>query len=530
MTDSTDGIRADDGYRPRMILKDDNVNVWSTVIESVFREKKVWAHVQGTVLHPGPPLIVGAGFVPAIPAVPAVPAVQAAMGVAAAAGIPEVPMVPPVPGVTQGQADARQAAIEKWEVNEAKANTILLQTLRPVDVIAVRSLPTVAARWTKITADYVPKSTILAMNAKNKLWGFAMRHGDSVLQTKQRLESYVEGCTTQLVFPTPEEVSNILLTRPSPKWQGVCDSLATRNPLPSVAQIFTTMLGMEERWETREKETEHAEAAYASWQSKNSGGGGRGGASGSQVQPFGGGRGGRGDRRRPVGGANTSKRGACYCCEKYGHFARECQHRDKTCGTCGKVGHLAATCRGASAKEAEAGIAAAAPLDPKKKFVRRVSFSAKGGKKEQALAGAKFAEAYEEEGYSAEVVEVHVADFGVVQKLGEPVWIADSGTNRHICRDANMLWDIEEIPHPVVIRQLVGEVIATHWGTARLIFEDKEGEPVHVALANTLLVPKMAVNLFSQQKMRAASTTLEYPQHVGRVWMRNAAGRYVGSF
>ena len=81
----------------------------------------------------------------------------------------------------------------------------------------------------------MPKSTILAMNAKNKLWGFAMRHGDSVLQTKQRFESYVEGCTTELVFPTPEEVSNILLTRPSPKWQGVCDSLATRNPLPSAA-------------------------------------------------------------------------------------------------------------------------------------------------------------------------------------------------------------------------------------------------------------------------------------------------------
>ena len=47
------GIRAngDEGYqKPRLFLKDGNYRYWITVIEQVLREKKVWGHVQGTVV------------------------------------------------------------------------------------------------------------------------------------------------------------------------------------------------------------------------------------------------------------------------------------------------------------------------------------------------------------------------------------------------------------------------------------------------------------------------------------------------
>ena len=77
------GIRAngDEGYqKARLILKDGNYRYWSTVIEQVLREKKIWGHVQGTVAVPGPILQLGAG---ATQAVPAVPEIVAAMGVAA---------------------------------------------------------------------------------------------------------------------------------------------------------------------------------------------------------------------------------------------------------------------------------------------------------------------------------------------------------------------------------------------------------------------------------------------------------------
>ena len=63
-----------------------------------------------------------------------------------------------------------------------------------------------------------------------------------------------------------------------------------------------------------------------------------------------------------------------------------------------------------------------------------------------------------------------------------------------------------------------------------LILEEKEGSDVHVALVDTLIVPEISVNLFTILKMRHAETLPEYPHSVGRVWMRNMEGRYVGSF
>ena len=221
MDDSTIGIRADEGYaRPRLVLKDETVNVWSTVIEQLFREKRIWGHVQGTTPHPGPPLILGAGATAGSPRIRAIPE---AMGVV---GVPEIVAVIANPGVTQAQVDAQQILIEKWEANEAKATAILLQSLRQVDVISIRALPTVHAKWAKLMSDYVPRSTTLAMNTRNRLVNFAMLHGKRVMAMKQRLESLVDECATQLVVTAEIERTNALLTCPTPKWQKNCDSTA----------------------------------------------------------------------------------------------------------------------------------------------------------------------------------------------------------------------------------------------------------------------------------------------------------------
>ena len=84
MTDGTTiGIRANgdpDGFhRPRLILNDGNYRWWRIVLKQMLREKKIWGHVQGKVVEPGPIFTLGAG---ATPATPAVPAIVAAMGVA----------------------------------------------------------------------------------------------------------------------------------------------------------------------------------------------------------------------------------------------------------------------------------------------------------------------------------------------------------------------------------------------------------------------------------------------------------------
>ena len=96
-------IRAnsDEGYKkPRIILKDGNYRYWSTVIEQMFREKKLRGHVQGTVPIPRPIIVLGTG---ATPVVSAVPRIVAAIGVAA---VPAVPVVAANAGVIQAEVDA----------------------------------------------------------------------------------------------------------------------------------------------------------------------------------------------------------------------------------------------------------------------------------------------------------------------------------------------------------------------------------------------------------------------------------------
>lgn len=75
------GIRADEfGYRSRVItLTDDNYRVWSTLIEQVLREKKLWSHVARATLPPPHVRVVTAAMI----TVAATPGSHAVAGVAA---------------------------------------------------------------------------------------------------------------------------------------------------------------------------------------------------------------------------------------------------------------------------------------------------------------------------------------------------------------------------------------------------------------------------------------------------------------
>ena len=82
--DSSFGIRAigdNSGFsRSRIIFKENNYRVWSTVLEQNLREKKLWGHVMGTAVRPPPPRAMA----------PAVRAIAGGQGVLAMAGAAEV--------------------------------------------------------------------------------------------------------------------------------------------------------------------------------------------------------------------------------------------------------------------------------------------------------------------------------------------------------------------------------------------------------------------------------------------------------
>ena len=148
--------------KQRLILKDGNYRWWSTLLEQMLREKKVWGHVQGTVVVPAAVLVLGAG---ATLAVAAVPAIVAAMGVAAVAGVAAIAANA---GVTQVQVDVSRVLYDQYAVNEAKANTMILLTLEQGDVMSLLAFPSASGKWTKLAADHVSITISKGINANQK--------------------------------------------------------------------------------------------------------------------------------------------------------------------------------------------------------------------------------------------------------------------------------------------------------------------------------------------------------------------------
>ena len=130
------------------------------------------------------------------------------------------------------------------------------------------------------------------------------------------------------------------------------------------------------------------------------------------------------------------------------------------------------------------------------------------------------------EAMTAEIVEVEA---GEICNVSRNEWLADSGASRHICNDLRMLWDVKQLPEPIIVRQLVGEVPVVQSGIVKIQCENECGEVVQIDLHDALYVPDLRVNLFSIQRMRQASIRLQYSSEIGTIWMLNRSGDFIGS-
>ena len=119
------GIRADDVGRSRIILREGNYRVWSTVLEQTLREKKLWNHVMGTSVPPPAPRT----RAPGIAAVAADPTLM----IAAMAGVAEI---------TQEQVDSDEKKLEDYEASIARANSVILHHMEQKDVMSLWGLDT----------------------------------------------------------------------------------------------------------------------------------------------------------------------------------------------------------------------------------------------------------------------------------------------------------------------------------------------------------------------------------------------------
>ena len=122
----------------------------------------MWGHVIGTAHRPPAPRVVTS----------IVAARAASPGVDAMAGAVEI---------TQGMVVQETKRYEDFDVASACANSVLLQTLEPKDVMVTMMLPSPAQKWTKFATDYAAVSASMACNARTCFHDFSMRDGDSVV-------------------------------------------------------------------------------------------------------------------------------------------------------------------------------------------------------------------------------------------------------------------------------------------------------------------------------------------------------------
>ena len=86
---------------------------------------------------------------------------------------------------------------EDFDAAIARANSVLLQTLEPKDVMTTMMLPSPAEKWTKLVTDYAAILASMAAIARSRFHDFRMRDDDSVVQTQHRFDEMVNECIIQ---------------------------------------------------------------------------------------------------------------------------------------------------------------------------------------------------------------------------------------------------------------------------------------------------------------------------------------------
>ena len=149
MDSLTIGMRADDVGRSRIILREGNYRVWSTVLEQTLREKKLWNHVMGTSVPPLAPRTRAPGIAP----VGADPILM----IAAMAGVAEI---------TQEQVDSDEKKLEDYESSIARANSVILHHMEQKDIMSLWGLDSPSQKWNKLRADYALISVQMGTEAR----------------------------------------------------------------------------------------------------------------------------------------------------------------------------------------------------------------------------------------------------------------------------------------------------------------------------------------------------------------------------
>ena len=186
---------------------------------------------------------------------------------------------------------------------------------------------------------------------------------------------------------------------------------------------------------------------------------------------------------------------SCFRCGEVDHWSRECPKKESVCSWCAVVGHIEKTCY------SKANGAARGSKGSGNRGSRGAARGGRGGDYSRYGEG-DGNEGADDQGHS-EVLMGEVS-MGTGDGDGdEREWVCDSGADYHMSGDATLFDSLEDIPSTFYVKQIMGKVAVTKWGTVKLWTDGICGTKKKLELKEVLFMPGMKVNIFSLQRIRS---------------------------
>ena len=113
----------------------------------------------------------------------------------------------------------------------------------------------------------------------------------------------------------------------------------------------------------------------------------------------------------------------------------------------------------------------------------------------------------------------------------EREWVCDSGADYHMSGDDTLFDSLQPIPSKFFVKQIMGKVVVTQWGTVRP--DGVNGVKKKLELQEVLFMPGMKVNIFSLQRIRSLGACsysfLGEPQPDRVIQIFNRAGEQIAT-
>ena len=411
----------------------------------------------------------------------------------------------------------RQAEITAFRKRTKKAASLITQT---VDDSIVMSLDVhqrdPALMWTQLANDYNTVTPAQLSLARRNFLNLEISEEESQLEIKQRYNELLRKLTVQGGTMTAADKLDTLLGALPEKYDILREAYYTQTPAPTIEFVWDRMLDIEN--------TEKRRAAQ-------SGGQGMMGFGDGYYVTRGRGNSFRGRGRASNRGGNFQggrglevKNESCFRCGEMDHWSTECPRKESVCNWCGIVGHIEKTCYSKANGVVRGGRTGG-------RSSGRTGRGGRGGGNMRYGEG-DVNQDENEQGHS----EILIGEISMGKGEGdgeEREWVCDSGADYHMSGDATLFDSLHPIPSKFFVKQIMGKVPITQWGTVRLKTDGESKSKTKLELQEVLFMPGMKVNIFSLQRIRSLGACsysfIGEPQPDRVIRIFNRAGKQIAT-